>query len=160
MVVIDPFTSKNRDRGVLEDIEAILASVEGKSFDAHTKVAAEEIFDIAAATPGMISPDVSIIGAEHRIAFTRTLHDIYQPEVGIVLGVCESIGAPEIHIPFEVGVPLRTRRQRDLFRFFSRLGIGEGNVGVLTEPCGHGRFGFSAFATKEPGKDNEHVSHW
>src|SRR6266446_4238805 len=112
MVVIDSFTSKNRDRGVLEDIETVFAGLEGKSFDAHAKVAAEEIFYVGAAAPGVIAPNVPVVGAEHRIAFTRTLNHIYQPKVGIVLSVGESIGPPEIHIPFEVGVPLRTRRQR------------------------------------------------
>src|SRR2546425_9706206 len=126
MVVIDSFTSENRDRGVLEDIEAVFAGVQSKSFNAHTKVAAEEIFYVAAAAPGVIATNVSIVGAEHRIAFTRTLNHIYQPKVRIVLCVGESIGAPEIHIPFGVGVPLRTRRQRDLLYFLSRLGIGEG----------------------------------
>src|SRR5437667_11650869 len=140
MVVIDPFTSKNRDRRVLEDIETVFAAVEDKSFDAHTKVAAEEIFYVAAAAPGVIATNVSVVGAEHRIAFTRTLNHIYQPKVGIVLGVGESIGAKEIHIPFEVGVPLRTRRQGDLLYFFSRLAVGEGNLGVVTEPRGHRRF--------------------
>src|SRR6266516_5067625 len=99
MVVIDSFTSKNRDRGILEDIEAIFAGVEGKSFNTHTKVAAEKIFYVAAAAPGVISSDVSVVGAEHWVAFTRTLNHIYQPQVGIVLGVVESIGAPEIQIP-------------------------------------------------------------
>src|SRR5437016_1290132 len=141
MIVIDSFPSKNRDRGVLENIETVLAGVEGKSFNTDTKVAVEKIFYVAAAAPGVISPDVSVVGAEHRIAFTRTLNHIYQPQVGIVLGVCESIGAPEIHVPFVVAVPLRTRRRRNLFHFFSRLWIGEGNVGVVTEPRGHRRFG-------------------
>src|SRR5437899_494763 len=121
MIVIDSFPSKNRDRGVLEDIEAIFAGVEGKSFNTDTKIAAEKIFYVAAAAPGVISPDVSVVGAEHRIAFTRTLNHIYQPQVGIVLSVGESIGTPEIYIPFVVAVPLPTRRQRELFHFFSRL---------------------------------------
>src|SRR6266581_6623327 len=135
MVVIDFFTSKNRDRRVLENIEAIFAGVQSKSFDAHTKVAAEEIFYVAASAPGVIATNVPIIGAEHRIAFTRTLNHIYQPKVGIVLGVGESIGAPEIHIPFVVAVPLRTRRRRNLLNFlvriFSRMAIR--NVVVVPE---------------------------
>src|SRR6266487_5761921 len=159
MVVIDSFTSKNRDRRVLEDIETVFAAVEDKSFNAYAKIAAEEIFYVAAAAPRVIATNVSVVGAEHRIAFTRTLNHIYQPKVGIVLGVGESIGAKEIHIPFEVGVPLRTRRRRNLFHFFSRLGIGEGNVGVVTEPRGHGRFGFSVFVAEQPGKDNKDIRH-
>src|SRR4030095_14250999 len=100
MVVIDSFTGKNRDRRVLKDIEAIFAGFQSKSFDAHTKVAVEEIFHVDAAAPGVISSDVSIVGAEHWIAFTRTLNHIDQPKIKIVLGIGESIGAPEIHIPF------------------------------------------------------------
>src|SRR6266498_590348 len=112
MVVIDPFTSKNRDRRVLEDIETVFAAVEDKSFDAHTKVAAEEIFYVAAAAPGVIATNISVVGAEHRIAFTRTLNHVHQPKIRIVLGVGKSIGAKEIHVPFVVAVPLRTRRLR------------------------------------------------
>src|SRR5436190_9926449 len=164
MVVIDSFTGKNRDRRVLEDIEAVFAGVQGKSFNAHTKVAVEEIFDVAAAAPGVIATNVSVVGAKHRVAFTGTLYDIQQPKIGIVLGVGESIGAPEIHIPLVVAVPLGTRRhKRDLLHFFSRIfsrmAIGEAIAGVVTEPRGHGRFGFGAFATEEPGKDNKDISH-
>src|SRR6266496_69227 len=112
MVVIDSFTSKNRDRRVLEDIETIFAGVQSKSSDAHTKVAAEEIFYVAAAAPRVIATNVSVVGAEHRIAFTRTLNHIYQPKVGIVLGVGESIRAPKIHVPFVVAVPFGTWRRR------------------------------------------------
>src|SRR5207237_9854380 len=159
MVVIDSFTSKNRDRRVLEDIEAVFAGVQGKSFNAHTKVAVEKIFDVAATAPGMIATNVMVEGAEHGVAFTGTLHDVHQPEIGIVLGVGESIGAPEIHIPFVVAVPLGTRRRRDLLHFFSRIfsriAIGSENLGEVTEPRGHGRFGFGAFATEEPGKSNK-----
>src|SRR5204863_1977318 len=137
MVVIDSFTSKNRDCRVLEDIEAVCAGVQGKSFNAHTKVAVEEIFYIAAAAPGVISTNVMVKGAEHGVAFTGTLYDIQQPKIRIVLGVGESIGAPEIHIPFIVAVPLRTRRRRDLLHFFSRIfsriAIG-GDFGEVTEP--------------------------
>src|SRR5207247_6720946 len=134
MVVIDSFTSKNRDCRVLEDIEAVFAGVQGKSFNAHTKVAVEEIFYIAAAAPGVISTNVMVKGAEHGVAFTGTLSDIQQPKSRIVLGVGESIGAPEIHIPFIVAVPLRTRRRRDLLHFFfrdffSRIAIGAENLG-------------------------------
>src|SRR2546430_12117785 len=163
MVVIDSFTSKNRDCRVLEDIEAVFAGVQGKSFNAHTKVAVEEIFDVAAAAPGVIATNVMVEGAEHGVAFTGALYDVRQPKIRIVLGVGESIGAPEIHIPFVVPVPLGTRRRRDLLHFFfrilSRTAIGEASARVVTEPCGHGRFGFGAFATEEPGKGNKDISN-
>src|SRR5438045_2279636 len=51
--------------------------VQGKSFNAHTKVAVEEIFYVGAAAPGVIASDVSVVGAEHWIAFTGTLYDIH-----------------------------------------------------------------------------------
>src|SRR6266568_4995753 len=159
MVVIDSFTSKNRDRRVLEDIEAVFTGVQGKSFNAHTEVAVEEIFYVAAAAPGVIAANVMVEGAEHGVAFTGTLYDIHQPKIRIVLGVGESIGAPRVHIPFIVAVPLGTRRRRDLLHFFSRMAIGEATAGVVTEPRGHGRFGFGAFATEEPGEDNKDISH-
>jgi hypothetical protein len=47
MVVIDSFTSKNRDHRVLEDIEAVFAGAEGESFNADTKVAVVKIFYVA-----------------------------------------------------------------------------------------------------------------
>src|SRR6266550_6386136 len=159
MVVIDSFTSKNRDRRVLEDIEAIFAGVQGKSLNAHTKVAVEEIFYVAAAAPGVIAANVMVEGAEHGMAFTGTLYDIHQPKIRVVLCVGESIGAPEIHIPFVVAVPLGTRRRLDLLHFFSRIFIGEASAGVVTEPRGYGRFGFGAFAAKEPGEGNKDISH-
>src|SRR6266700_6100619 len=159
MVVINSFTSKNRDRRVLEDIEAVFTGVQRKAFNAHTKVAIEKILDVAAATPGVIATNVMVEGAEHWVAFTGTLYDIHQPKIRIVLGVGESIGAPEIHIPFVVAIPLGTRRRRDLLNFFSRIFIGEASAGVVTEPRGYGRFGFGAFAAKEPGEGNKDISH-
>src|SRR5947208_4391684 len=145
MVVIDSFTSKNRDCRVLEDIEAVFAGIQGKSFNAHTEVAVEEIFYVAAAAPGVIAANVMVEGAEHGVAFTGTLYDIHQPKIRIVLGVGESIGAPRVHIPFIVAVPLGTWRRRDLLdfffrRFFSRIAIGAGHHGEVTEPRGYGRF--------------------
>src|SRR5207247_8013316 len=120
MVVIDSFTSKNRDCRVLEDIEAVFAGVQGKSFNAHTKIAVEEIFYIAAAAPGVIATNVMVKGAERGVAFARTLDHIHQPKIRIVLGVGESISSAEVHIPFEIAVPLRTRRECNLLHFFSR----------------------------------------
>src|SRR5437016_9382980 len=120
VVVIDSFTSKDGDRRVLKNIEAVFAGVQRKSFNAQPKVAAEEIFDVPAAAPRVIATDVMVEGAEHGVAFTGTLYDIRQPKIRIVLGVGESIGAPEIHIPFVVAVPLGTRRRRDLLHFFLR----------------------------------------
>src|SRR5439155_15896836 len=118
-----------------------------------------EIFYVAAPAPGVIATNVMVEGAEHRVAFTGTLYDIHQPKIGIVLGVGESIGAPEIYIPFVVAVPLGALRRRDLLHFLSRMAIGEASAGVVTEPRGHGRFGFGAFAAEEPGKRNKNISH-
>src|ERR1043166_1078534 len=158
MIVIDSFTSKNRDRWVLEDIEAILAGVEDKSFDPHTKVAAEEIFYVAAATPCVVAADVTVVGAKHWIAFTRTLNHIYQPQVGIVFSVCESIGAPEIHIPFVVAVPFRTRRHvRDLLHFFSGINICQSMAGVIAVARGDWRLSFRALITEQPGENDPYI---
>src|SRR6266516_4830605 len=120
MVVIDSLASKNRGRRILEDIEAVFAGIESESFNAHTEVAVEKIFDVAASAPSVIATNVTVEGAEHGVAFTGTLHDIDQPKIRIVLGVGESIGAPEIHIPFVIAVPLGARR-RDLLHLFSRI---------------------------------------
>src|SRR5437867_1187503 len=155
MVVIDSFTSKDGDRRVLKNIEAVFAGVQRKSFNAQPKVAAEEIFDVPAAAPRVIATDVMIEGAEHGIAFTSTLYDVHQPKIRIVLDVRESIDAPEIHIPFEVAVPLGTRRERDLLDFFSGFRIGEANVRVVTEPRGHGRFGLA----RSPPKSHEKTTN-
>src|SRR5437867_1741114 len=160
MVVIDSFTSKNRDCRVLEDIEAVFAGVQGKSFNAHTKVAVEEIFYIAAAAPGVIATNVMVKGAEHGVAFARTLDHIHQPKIRIVLGVGESISSAEVHIPFEIAVPLRTRRECNLLHFFSRIAVGEAVAGIIAEPRRDGRFGFGTFATEEPGKGNPDISYW
>src|SRR5437762_10179547 len=161
MVVIDSFTSENGDRRILKNIESVFAGIQGKSLNAHAKIAVEEIFYIAAAAPGVIATNVMVEGAEHGVAFTGTLYDIHQPKIRIVLGIGESIGAPEIHIPFVVAVPLGTRRRRDLLHFFSRIfsriAIG-GDFGEVTEPRGHGRFGFGAFAAEEPGKCDKNIS--
>ena len=93
MIVIDFVSSKNRNRRVLEDIEPILAGVQGKSFNTYAKVAMEKVFDIAAAAPRVITSDVMIVSAQHGISFTGTLYHIDQPKIGIILSVRESIGA-------------------------------------------------------------------
>src|SRR5260370_37726232 len=111
MVVIDFFSSKNRDRRVLEDIEAVFAGVDGKSFNAHTKVAVEEIFYVAAAAPGVMATNAMVEAAEHRVAFAGTLYHIHQRRIGVVFGVGASIGAPQIHIPLVVAVPFGARRR-------------------------------------------------
>src|SRR6266516_2978620 len=161
MVVVDPFTSENRDRRVFEDVETVFAGVQGKSFNAHTEVAVEEMFYVAAATPCMIAADVMVVGAEHGVPFTGALDNICQPKIRIVLGIGESIGAPEIHIPFEIAVPLGAGwNVRDLLHFLSRFSIVISNVGIITLPSRRGCFGFGAFATEQPGKDNPDISHW
>ena len=93
MVVIDFVSSKNRNGWVFENIEPILACVQGESFNAYTKVAMEKVFDIAAAAPRVITSDVMVVSAQHGIAFTGTLYNIDQPKIGIVLSVGESICA-------------------------------------------------------------------
>src|SRR5438552_10233158 len=136
MIVIDPSVNKYRNRLVLEDIETRLAGVQSKSFNTETSIATEEIFYIAAGAPGVIATDVAIIGAKDWASLTRTLHDVHQRRIRSELGVGECIGAPEVHIPFAVSVPFRTRRHiRDLLHFFSRIfsRMAIGRVGVVTE---------------------------
>src|SRR4029077_5566542 len=64
MIVIDSFVNKYRNRLVLEDIETVLAARQNKSFDTDTSIATEEIFDVPAATPGVIAANVTVVGAE------------------------------------------------------------------------------------------------
>src|SRR5512132_2191341 len=110
MIMIDSTVNKYRDRLVLENIETRLAGVECKSLNTDPSIAAEEIFDVATASPGVIAANVTVVGAEHWTAFTRALHDVDQRRIRGELGVGECIGAPEVHIPFAVSVPFRTRR--------------------------------------------------
>src|SRR6266545_4454105 len=122
MIVIDSSMNKYRDRLVLEDIETRLVSVQCKSLNTETSIAAEEIFDVTAAAPCVIAANVTVIGAEHRTAFTGALNDVDQRRIRSELGVGECIRAPEIHVPFAIAVPLRTGRDvRDLFHLFSRI---------------------------------------
>src|SRR6476661_1977266 len=118
MIVIDSLLDKYRDRLVLEYIEARLGSVECKSFNTHPSIATEEIFYAAAAAPGVIAANVTVVRAEHGTAFTGALYNVNQRRIRSELGVGERIGAPEIQIPFAVAVPLRTGRDiRDLLHF-------------------------------------------
>src|SRR5436309_3768641 len=163
MIVIDSSVNKYWDRLVLEDIEPRLVSVQCKSLNTETSIATEEIFYVPAAAPCVVATDVAIIGAKDWASLTRTLHDVHQRRIRSELGIGECICAPEIHIPFAIAVPLRAGRHvRHLLHFFSRIlaGATVGNVGKVTEPRGHGCFGFGAFATEEPGKSHKDISHW
>src|SRR4030095_14246901 len=110
MVMIDSLFNKYRERLILEDVETRLASLERKSFNTDTSIPTEEIFDVAAASPGVIAAYVTIVRAQHRTAFTGALHDVDQRRIRRELGIGESIRAPEIHIPFAVPVPVGARR--------------------------------------------------
>src|SRR5436190_4195429 len=159
MIMIDSSVNKNRNRLVLEDIETRLAGVQSKSFNTETSIATEEIFYVPAAAPCVVATDVAIIGAKDWASFTRTLHDVHQRRIRSEFGVGECICAPEVHVPFAIAIPFGTWWRRDLFNFFSRFAIGIRNIGVVTEPRGHGRFGFGVFATEEPGKGHKDISH-
>src|SRR5438445_10362227 len=110
MVIIDSRTRKNRNRWILEDIVAAFPGVQSKSFNTDADVTAEEIFYVAAAAPGVIAANVTVVRAQHRAAFTGALYDVDQRRIRRELGVGESIGAPEIHVPFAIAVPLRPGR--------------------------------------------------
>src|SRR4029450_11557005 len=107
MIMIDSLFKQNRDCLVLEDIETRLAGVQGKSLNPDTSIAAEEIFDVAAASPRVIAANVTVVGAEHGTAFTGALNDVDQRRIRRELGVGKCVGAPEIHIPFVIAVPFR-----------------------------------------------------
>jgi hypothetical protein len=118
--MIDSLLNKYRDRLVLEDIEARLVRVECKSLNTNTSIAAEKIFDVAAASPFVITADVTVELTQHGTAFTGALHNVNQRRIRSELGVGECIRAPEVHIPFAVAIPFRTRRDvRDLLHLFS-----------------------------------------
>src|SRR5215831_16400547 len=136
MIVIDSSVNKYRNRLVLEDIETRLMSVQCKSLNTETSIATEEIFYVPAAAPCVISANVTVVGAEDGIAFTGALYDVDQRRIRSELGVGECIGAPEIHIPFAVAIPLWTGRDvRDLLHFFSGIfaRVAIRSVGVITE---------------------------
>ena len=163
MIVIDSLVNKNRDRLVFEDIETRLAGIQCKSFNAQTNIATEKILNVGSAAPGVIAANVTVVGAEHRIAFTGALYDVHQRRIRSELGVGECIGTPEIHIPFAIAVPLRAGRDIcDLLHFFSRIlaGAGVGGVGLIAETRRDRGFCFAAFATEQPGKGNKHIGYW
>src|ERR1051326_621669 len=163
MVVVDSFTSKNRDRRILENIEAGLVRLQSKSFNTEPDVTTEEILYIGAATPRMVASDVSVVGTKHWIALAGTLDDVHERRIRSELGIGESVRSPETHVPFTIAVPLRTRRRRSLLHFFpeifSRVTAGVGYVRVITETRGNRRFGFRAFAAEQPGERNEQINN-
>src|SRR6266850_328887 len=118
MVVIDSSVNKNRNRRILENIETRLAGFQSKSFNTETNIATEKIFDVASAAPRVIPTNIMIVSANHGAALTGTLHDVHQRRIRREFGVGECIGAPEIHIPFAIAVPIRTWL-RDLLHLFS-----------------------------------------
>ena len=111
VAVIDSLLNKYRDRLVLKDIEARLVGVECKSLNTNTSIAAEKVFDVAAAPPCVIAADVTVVCAEHGTAFTGALHNVNQRRIRSELGVGECISAPEVNIPFAVAVPFGARRE-------------------------------------------------
>src|SRR5215831_4619837 len=119
MIMIDSSVNKNRSRRILKDIETRFAGIQNKSFNTKTSVATEKIFNVASAAPGVITANVTIVGAEHRVALTGTLHDVHQRRIRSEFGVGECIGTPEIHIPFAIAVPFGTWWRRDLLNFLS-----------------------------------------
>src|SRR6476646_9318152 len=106
MIVIDSSVYKCGNRLVLEDVETGLATVQNKSLKADTSIATEEIFDVPAATPGVIASNVTVISAEHWTAFTGALYDVDQRRIRSELGIGECICTEQIQIPFVIAVPL------------------------------------------------------
>src|SRR5262245_43051798 len=81
MIVIDSIVNKYRDRLILENIETRFGSVQCKSFNTDTSVATEEIFEVSAAAPGVITANVTVVCAEHSAAFTGALYDVHQRRI-------------------------------------------------------------------------------
>src|SRR4029453_2809513 len=121
----------------------------------------EKIFDIATTAPGVVVTDVTVKRAGDGLAFGCALDQIRDVEVGTVLGVCEDVCTPKIHIPLVIAVPLGTRQHEllDFLSILSKIATSGNRAGVVTKPRGHRRFGFGLFVPEEPGKGNKDVSH-
>src|SRR5215510_16308397 len=157
MIVIDSLFDKNRDGLVLENIETRLGSIERKSLNTDPSIATEEVFYVAATAPCVIAANVTVVRAEHGTAFTGALYNVNQRRIRRELGVRECIGTKEVHIPFAIAIPFGTWRRSNLLHFFRCILISARNLTEVTEPTGHRRFCFRAFAAEEPRKSHKNI---
>src|SRR5947209_678289 len=85
----------------VESVKLLPGRFRRPTFQADTKVAMEEIFDVDAAAPGVIRFKVTVI----------------------LPVICRKyVGAPQTHVPFRVPIPLGARRHLlDLFHLLARV---------------------------------------
>src|SRR5437868_13684032 len=85
----------------VESVKLLPGRFRRPTFQADTKIAMEEIFDVDAAAPGMIRLKVTVI----------------------LPVICrEYVGSPQTHVPFRVPIPFGARRYLlDLFHFLARV---------------------------------------
>src|SRR5438874_9125938 len=85
----------------VESVKLLPGRFRRPTFQAYTKIAMEEIFDVDAAAPGMIRLKVTVI----------------------LPVICrEYVGPPQTHVPFRIAIPLGARRHLlDLFHFLARV---------------------------------------
>src|SRR4029077_19537388 len=83
----------------IESVKLLPGRFRRPTFQADTKVAMKEIFDVDAAAPGVIRLEVTVV----------------------LPVICrEYVGSPQTHVPFRVPIPLRARwHLRDLFHFLA-----------------------------------------
>src|SRR6478672_4356319 len=83
----------------IESVKALPGRFRRPTFQADTKIAMKEIFDVDAAAPGMIRLEVTVI----------------LPVISR-----KSVRPPQTHVPFRVSIPLGARwHLRDLFHFLA-----------------------------------------
>src|SRR4029077_10475724 len=83
----------------VESVKLLPGRFRRPAFEADTKIAMEEIFDVDTTTPGVIRFKVTVIS----------------PVVS-----CKGVRPPQTDVPFRVSIPLGARRHlRDLFHFLA-----------------------------------------
>src|SRR6478672_9943722 len=96
---------------------------QAKSFKTNAEPAAEEVFRVETAAPG-------VVAAEKLIVLTENAEVISDFDLGpIALRSGEGVGSPHAHVEFVVTVELFTGRDDRLFHFFAgRIGGGTGKA--------------------------------
>ena len=91
----------------------LTAAGQCKSLDSESEVAAEKVFYIDTAAPRMITSQEAIILTED----AEIIGDLNMGSLAISLS--KGVGAPDIHVPFAIGIPFCTRwRYRGCFLHF------------------------------------------
>src|SRR4029077_1090561 len=84
----------------VESVKLLPGRFRCPAFQADTKIAMEEIFDVDAAAPGVIGLKITVI-------FPVSSRDY--------------VGSPQTHVPFRVSIPLGARWSLDLLHFLPRI---------------------------------------